>query len=142
MVCPRNLAAVCHLVYDRAPPTALDLRKPLCEALAVYAQQVVKQQAFMDTFAALPELCHDLFIEMAQLNQIMIDDRLKAIASMEAAVVAKCSADISLIIAEAKMKDMIREVNKAESCRHCGLENNVRFEHESLPLRCRCRTKY
>jgi hypothetical protein len=69
--CPYSLAAACLLVYDTAPSTALDLRKSLARALSSHAQQLVKDQAFMESVSAIPELCRDLFIEIVRQSRVI-----------------------------------------------------------------------
>jgi hypothetical protein len=87
----------------------------------------------------MPELCRDLFIDTVRQNQLLTLTVNTTLMSMNAAIDVH---QASTAQTEIEMLRMIEEVNNAKCCRHCGLENNVYFEHEGLPLQCKCRTRY
>jgi hypothetical protein len=94
----------------------------------------------------LPELLHDAFYCAIRQYLATSDER-------DAAVSARLEAEDSAKEANRRGQEdkqrLIAQVNQARRCRHCSLENNVRFESERSSLgrteyssRCTCRTRY
>lgn len=100
----------------------------------------------MKAALALPELLHDAFSCVVRQHLITSDER-------DAAVSARLEAEDSAKEANRRGQEdkqrIIAQVNQARQCRHCSLENNVRFEREGssrgrteYSFRCTCRTRY
>lgn len=144
--CQDDLGDVCHLVYTSTSSTSWDLRSCLANAIARRGQSLVNDAAFMRTALALPELLRDSFSCVVRQHQATSDEK-------DAAVRARLEAEERTNEASRKgqedKQNVIARVNQARGCRHCSLENNVRFELERSHLgrseysfRCICRTKY
>ena len=145
-ICLKDFGDICHLVYEVAPPNALDLRLCLSNAIASHGKQLVEDASFMESTLLLPQLLRDIFSCVVQQHRITAEER-------DAAVAASLKAEDEAKAANKKGQEdkqhVIAQVNQARRCRHCSLENNVFFEQEHAYLgrseysfRCRCRTKY
>jgi hypothetical protein len=145
-VCRDGLRDVCYLVYRSAPSTALQLRSCLANSIASSGQELINDTKFMDVALGLPELLRDSFSCVVRQHCTTSDER-------DAAVAMRLEAENSAKEANERGQEdkqrIITQVNQARRCRHCSLENNVRFEREGSCLgrsdysfRCTCRTKY
>lgn len=144
--CQDGLGDVCHLVYRSAPSTASDLRSCLIEWIASNGQKLIDDTKFIQIALTLPELLYDAFSCAIRQHLVTSDER-------DAAVSARLEAEDSATEANRRGQEdkqrLIARVNQARRCRHCSLENNVRFEREGSSLgrteysfRCTCRTRY
>lgn len=141
-----GLGDICHLVYRVAPSTACDLRSCLSNAIAVNGRTLNKDKTFMDAVLDLPELLRDCFSDLVGHYQTAFAERDAAIS---ASLKAEDESKDANVKGQVEKERVIAQVNQARRCRHCALENNVRFEQETSHLgrseysfRCRCRTRY
>jgi hypothetical protein len=100
----------------------------------------------MDAALALPELLRDSFLCVVRQHRTTSDERDAAVAMR---LEAEDSAKEENERGQQDKQIAIMQVNQARRCRHCSLENNVRFERErsyigrsDYSFRCTCRTKY
>ena len=145
-ICLEGFDDICHLVYEVAPPNALDLRLCLSEAIARHGQQLVEDASFMETTLLLPQLLREVFFCIVSQHRTTSAERDAALA---ASLKAEDEAKAANKKGQEDKQHVIAQVNQARRCRHCSLENNVLFECEHVYLgrseysfRCKCRTRY
>lgn len=129
--CQDGLGDLCHLVYRSAPSTASDLRSCLTNWIASNGQQLIDDTRFMQVALTLPELLQDAFFCAIQQHLVTSDVRDAAIT---ARLVAEDSAKEANRRGQEDKQRIITQVDQARRCRHCSLENNVRFEREGSYL--------
>ena len=144
--CQDGLGDVCHLVYRSAPSTALELRSCLASSIASSGRELINDTAFMDAALTVPELLRDCFSCIVRQHRTTSDERDAAVAMR---VEAEDSAKEANEGGQQDKQKIITQVNQARRCRHCSLQNNVRFERKEscfgrsdYSFRCTCRTKY
>jgi hypothetical protein len=121
-ICPKGFGDTCHLVYEVAPPAALDLRSCLSNGIASHGQQLVEDVSFMETTLLLPQLLRESSLGIVQQHRITSEERDAAVA---ASLKAEDEAKVANTKSQEDKRQVIAQVNNARRCRNCSLENNV-----------------
>lgn len=147
--CQPEFADVVAFVYQSTPTQASEMRNILGATFLKNAKSLISDETFMGTDQlsgffknALPEAVahYERRIEMKEARVTDLSRQLTSVtAEIEILRVSLAEAEAKLAASNAeKVRQM---VNKAKSCRHCGLKNMVYFEKDDT-LRCICRTRY